>query len=816
MEEKKQRNKFYSAWSKGIVIALFLTAVACFSVFAMIFGGLMHQGFSWEELTSNYYNGKNYLETQDCGQRMASQVNKVRNALSDGKPFLTKGKLDKTKLVDITRLDAKNSQQNPATTYSVENLLELKDNGLWDEFQDAIWNAGNGFYEDYYEDDYYEDDEEFGVDGEDEKATEADASDDENVDISDYTPRFRYLYNYARDFETVLPESGETLAEYARTNPKKVSLFELYQQLSDAIAQLTSYQHGIKMDDKTNVIFMIQNLDNQVVYTNVTEWADGDVNLRNLEDLMEDVPVFVAEREDGKLKDVSDNGTDAGKWIYNYFQNDPVTGKNEKIIVSVDVSFPYSDEVSAAYAAYENYAGWGNGLVVGMIISFVAGILFLLVITLQSGLVCRDREVHTMTADRIPAEVMLAICGMALIGMVGIAGLGLTGSGNPTDGFWLTVITTGEILGAAVFLGAYLSVIRRWKAKKLWRSSFCYTIVKSCKKVYMARTTSGRMIVAFVGLVLMNYLLAALFGGFGLILLFLADGVVLLYMIRENAGRQVIYDGLARLASGQLDYKIDEKDLTGDNRQMAAAVNRVGEGLQNAVKETLKSERLKADLITNVSHDIKTPLTSIINYVDLLKREDIQDPKIRGYIEVLDNKSKRLKQLTEDLVEASKVSSGNVVLDMKPIRFGELIRQTNGEFEEKFAARGLQMVCKMDEEPLVIMADGRRMWRVVENLYNNIAKYAMPNTRVYAEARRVGCRVVLEIKNISENPLNIKAEELTERFIRGDVSRSTEGSGLGLSIAKNLVGLQGGTFDIYLDGDLFKVVITFEAVDKES
>ena len=535
MEEKKQRNKFYSAWAKGIVIALFLTAVACFSVFAMIFGGLMNQGFSWEELTSNYYNGKNYLETQDCGQRMASQVNKVRNALHDGKPFLTKGKLDKTKLVDITRLDAKTSQQNPATTYTVEDLLELKDNGLWDEFQDAIWNAGNGFYEDYYEDDYYEDDEEFGVDGEDEKATEADASDDENVDISDYTPRFRYLYNYARDFETVLPESGETLAEYARTNPKKVSLFELYQQLSDAVTQLTSYQSGIKMDDKTNVIFMIQNLDNQVVYTNVAEWADGDVNLRDLED----VPVFVAEREDGKLKDVSDNDTDAGKWIYNYFQNDPVTGKNEKIIVSVDVSFPYSDEVSAAYVSYENYAGWGSGLAIGMIISFVAGILFLLIITLQSGLVCRDREAHTMIADRIPAEVMLAICGMALIGMVGIAGLGLTGSGNPTDGLWLTVITTGEILGAAVFLGAYLSVIRRWKAKKLWRSSFCYTIVKSCKKVYMARTTSGRMIVAFVGLVLMNYLLAALFGGFGLILLFLADGVVLLYMIRENAGRQV-------------------------------------------------------------------------------------------------------------------------------------------------------------------------------------------------------------------------------------------------------------------------------------
>ena len=285
MEEKKQRNKFYSAWAKGIVIALFLTAVACFSVFAMIFGGLMCQGFSWEELTSNYYNEKNYLETQDCGQRMASQVNKVRNALSDGKPFLTKGKLDKTKLVDITRLDAKTSQQNPATTYTVEDLLELKDNGLWDEFQDAIWSADYGIYEEYDEDD-----EEYYEDGEyDEDDNENDTSPTEDVDISDYTPRFRYLYNYARDFETVLPESGETLAEYARTNPKKVSLFELYQQLSNAIDQLSSYQSAIKMDDKTNVIFMVQNLDNKAVYTNVSEWADGNVDPKSLEDLMEDV-----------------------------------------------------------------------------------------------------------------------------------------------------------------------------------------------------------------------------------------------------------------------------------------------------------------------------------------------------------------------------------------------------------------------------------------------------------------------------------------------------------------------------------------------
>lgn len=328
----------------------------------------------------------------------------------------------------------------------------------------------------------------------------------------------------------------------------------------------------------------------------------------------------------------------------------------------------------------------------------------------------------------------------------------------------------------------------------------------------MARKTSGRMIIGFIVLVLGNIFVVMAFSFFGLLIALIGDGVVLLYLIRESAGRQVIRDGLARIASGELDFKIDEKELIGDNKEMAEAVNHVGDGLQNAVKETLKSERLKADLITNVSHDIKTPLTSIINYVDLLKREDIQDPKIKGYIDVLDSKSQRLKQLTEDLVEASKISSGNVVLDMQPIRFGELVWQTNGEFEEKFSAKGLELVCKIPDEPMVIMADGRRMWRVVENLYNNVAKYAMPNTRVYVEVRKIGCRIIFDVKNISERPLNsIKAEELTERFVRGDVSRSTEGSGLGLSIAQNLVKLQHGTFDIYLDGDLFKVTITFEA-----
>ena len=210
-----------------------------------------------------------------------------------------------------------------------------------------------------------------------------------------------------------------------------------------------------------------------------------------------------------------------------------------------------------------------------------------------------------------------------------------------------------------------------------------------------------------------------------------------------------------------------------------------------------------------MSHDIKTPLTSIINYVDLLKREKIQDEKIQRYLEILEQKSQRLKNLTEDLVEASKASSGNLKLDIANIDLVELIHQTNGEFEEKFAIRHLELVSGLPSDTILIAADGRRLWRVLENLYNNAFKYAMENSRIYVDVTRRDDYVYFTIKNVSANPLNINADELTERFVRGDVARTSEGSGLGLSIAKDLTHLLGGMFDIYIDGDLFKVQTGF-------
>ena len=227
---------------------------------------------------------------------------------------------------------------------------------------------------------------------------------------------------------------------------------------------------------------------------------------------------------------------------------------------------------------------------------------------------------------------------------------------------------------------------------------------------------------------------------------------------------------------------------------------------------------MKADLITNVSHDIKTPLTSIINYVDLIKREKVDNQKVQNYIRVLDEKSQRLKQLTDDLVEASKITSGNISLTFERINLTELMNQTIGEFSEKFEEKNLTTIMNVNAANVMIEADSRRIWRVMENLFNNIYKYALPGTRVYVSIDSIAKgteRIAISIKNISASPLNCNPEELTERFIRGDVSRTTEGSGLGLSIAKNLTIAQKGTFEIQLDGDLFKILMTFPLAKEE-
>ena len=282
-----------------------------------------------------------------------------------------------------------------------------------------------------------------------------------------------------------------------------------------------------------------------------------------------------------------------------------------------------------------------------------------------------------------------------------------------------------------------------------------------------------------------------------------AGGEILIQMKR-------LQEGGKHIAEGDMDYQIDTEHMLPALKEHAADLNRINEGVSKAVNEKMKSERFKTELITNVSHDIKTPLTSIINYVDLLEKEEIPNENAKEYLEVLERQSARLKKLIEDLIEASKASSGSLSVNLEKLEAGVFLVQTVGEFKEKTEKNKLDLQIKKPEEPIYIMADGRHFWRVIDNLMNNICKYAQPETRVYINLEQTGEKVQITFRNTSRYPLNISSEELMERFVRGDSSRNTEGNGLGLSIAGSLMELMHGKMYLVVDGDLFKVVLEFD------
>lgn len=285
---------------------------------------------------------------------------------------------------------------------------------------------------------------------------------------------------------------------------------------------------------------------------------------------------------------------------------------------------------------------------------------------------------------------------------------------------------------------------------------------------------------------------------------------------RESKEQARIKEALDMIADGQLEITLDLRNFHGQERDMAVAINRIKEGLKDAVEARTRDERMKADLITNVSHDIKTPLTSIVNYVELLRREELDNVNAKNYIRIIDEKAQRLKHLTEDLVEVSKISSGNIKLEKQTIDFLELLYQTGGEFNERFEQRNLTIVTKLPSSPVMIEADGRQLYRAIENLYTNAAKYALENTKVYVELNVEKKTAIFTIKNISKTHIDMPRstyQDLTERFVRGEASRTTEGSGLGLSIAKSLTTLMGGSFSIRIEGELFIAQIVFPVVN---
>lgn len=510
-----------------------------------------------------------------------------------------------------------------------------------------------------------------------------------------------------------------------------------------------------------------------------------------------------------------------------------------QVMIGVRKELTAKDCFATTQQAYNNTIPYFTQNMVAAVICLLIFLCLFIYLTATEGAVVdketKQKRYVLQAEDKIPTEVF-GVFGLLVFGLL-IAAL----DGFFLEGRWLsdlyslyqrngvTLFVAGMVLVCSL-CGSffYYSLVRRIKAHMLWRGSLLRWCVSFVKKGW-CHIRNNRSLVArvwipylvFAGLNILVMILVAATGGSGVLIggIVILDALTGLVLYRNAKAREDILQVMYRICNGDLNAKVDEKLLNGDNLVLARAVNRIGDSVRSAVETSMKDERLKADLITNVSHDLKTPLTSIINYVDLIKREQVENPKIQEYIAVLDAKSQRLKQLTEDLLEASKISSGNIVLHMEKLNLIELLNQTLGEFSEKFEQKGLVPVVNGSSQAVCVTADGRRIYRVMENLFNNIFKYALEGTRIYIDLgytqTRTGVEdalrdgVFISVKNISARELNVAPEELTERFIRGDESRTTEGSGLGLSIAKNLTEAMNGTFTISIDGDLFKVIMVF-------
>lgn len=492
------------------------------------------------------------------------------------------------------------------------------------------------------------------------------------------------------------------------------------------------------------------------------------------------------------------------------------------LIIGIDTELSAEDDIYEASREYEQLHPWIKVCTFSGLVSLMGWIISLVYLTLATGRRTGEEKIHLNPIDKIKTEILVAAFIFMMVELVIL----ITKVNSEEWAVYGIIVASGTVslVIDGLFLIFYLSMVRRMKAEMLWETSVACWLERGIRKVFARQKTTVRVLLLFAGHMAVCFILAV--GAFyyrsmtALVLLLLFSAGECYMILRKAVEQYQIRLGVEKIRDGALSGKIDIEQLHGEEKSLAEAINNIGEGLLHAVDDSTKNERMKADLITNVSHDIKTPLTSIINYVNLMKLEKIDNERVQGYIQILDEKSQRLRQLTADLVEASKISSGNVKLDMQVIDLVELVYQTSGEFNEKFEQKELTIVTKLPKTAVLIRADGRQLYRVIENLYNNVAKYALEKTRVYVDIAYVEEKVVFSIENVSEHSLareNSNAGDLTERFIRGDSSRTTEGSGLGLSIAKSLTVLMGGVFDIKVDGDLFKASITFpQYVDENS
>ncbi|MEH7392316.1 HAMP domain-containing sensor histidine kinase [Bacillus sp. JJ1474] len=429
---------------------------------------------------------------------------------------------------------------------------------------------------------------------------------------------------------------------------------------------------------------------------------------------------------------------------------------------------------------------------VGFLTGFI--LLFLYLVYVAGRKSFKDQEVHLHVVDKLYVDInFFLFSGLTVIWVATMESVGFTNMDKAVIPITIPISAAGFML--------ILSLVRHIKNRTFIKHTLIYKLFSMLFKFVRDVYDNGNIAVKTV-LIVIGYpiLIALTFFMFPITL-----GLAAWFSLRRIKAFNAIKIGVERIKDGDIHHSIDVGGK-GEFSKLAANINSITDGLKKAVDSELKSERLKTELITNVSHDIRTPLTSIITYVDLLKKE--KDPaKVAEYVEVLDQKSKRLKTLTDDLFEAAKASSGNIPVQLERIDIGSLINQGLGEVSDKIEELGLEFRFNYPKEKVYIQADGKLLWRSIENVLSNIFKYALRGSRVYIDIEDVGNEILLTFKNISAYELNISADELMERFKRGDESRSSQGSGLGLSIAESLTEIQKGKFMIQVDGDLFKTMI---------
>ena len=487
---------------------------------------------------------------------------------------------------------------------------------------------------------------------------------------------------------------------------------------------------------------------------------------------------------------------------------------------------------------------WSNWWLPMVLVGAVGTLACLVFVFVSSGRRKGSEGASLNVADRLPLDLYAAICWAAVFGLL-LAVVAV--ADTMIDNTWPFLVTRNGVMfvvtvaicaytGILIALAPFLSLATRvkagggiWWRKTViyWVCSHCWRAVKWCWNwlwslvkrffgwiLYMMRKipiVPRTVIIALAVIIVETLICRSAFA------YYYTDGIFILFWVAFNAALFIaicfgawqmksLKAAGERMARGEIDEKIDTQYMYWEFKRHAENLNSIGDGMAAAVEQRMKSERLKTELITNVSHDIKTPLTSIVNYVDLLQKPHTPEQEAE-YLEVLDRQSKRLKKLTEDLVEASKASTGNMNVNIVRTNTREIIEQSLAEYGRRMEQGNLAVIVNIPDEPPHAMADGRLLWRVLDNLFNNVVKYAMSNTRVYIDAAADGGEVIISVKNISRDPLNISADELMERFVRGDSSRHTEGSGLGLNIVQSLVTLMHGTFSISVDGDLFKAEI---------